>query len=184
MAETSNERNVPAPAGRRGPRLYRFWNWKAGLASGLLRAPLLFTVNAGGGLAGAAAATLTEFVFRVAVSGVYGALTQAVREVRPSWLAGLTVGVALPATAHLLQYAAHAAGRTPRPGLSVAVSVVFTILAALFNWHVMRHGAMLAGPGGAGLGQDLRRMPGLLWSFLAAGPRALRRLASLFSRRL
>jgi hypothetical protein len=149
------------------------WNWKAAVFSSTTRALLFFCANLSAGWAAATGAMLAEFSYRAVTAGFYGAITQAFRQVEPAWTAALTVVVVLPAASHAIELTMHWLRGTPRIMTSVIASVVFTMLSTLFNWFVMRRGALVVGEEGQSLIQDLRRMPQLLRAFLAAGPLAL-----------
>lgn len=155
--------------------LIRKWNWKSAVTSTLIRAPIFFLVNLGAGTKAAAGAFLTELVLRSLTSGFYGALTEALRSAEPGWLAGLTAVVLLPAANHSLELLVHWLRGTPKLVHSILASVCLTAISTLFNLYVMRHGAFIVGENRQTLARDLRRTPGLVLGFLAAGPLAILR---------
>jgi hypothetical protein len=53
------------------------------------------------------------------------------------------------------------------------VSLMLSALSALFNWYAMRRGTLLVGGEGRGFGEDLRRLPRLMFNFFAALPRRI-----------
>jgi hypothetical protein len=143
------------------------WNYKSAVLSALFRAPIFFAANVAAGLDAATAAFVTEFAFRFATAGFYGAVTQAFRRVEPPMLAALGAVVLLPAIAHSLEFLVHWLRGTSELAISIVASIAFTVLSTSFNLFAMRRGALIAGEGAASLLSDLRRMPRLLISFLA-----------------
>jgi hypothetical protein len=153
--------------------LVRRWNWKAGVLSGMLRGAIFFATNLPAGRDAAVGATLTEFCYRILLSGGIGSVTEALRKCEPAWAAALTASVALPVFGHLMEFMVHFLRGTPRIRTSIAVSIAFSIFSALFNLYVMRHGVLVVGGERRALIEDLAALPWLLAKFLAAGPLAL-----------
>jgi hypothetical protein len=138
------------------------WNWKAALLSALFRGvafALPMTRLAG---AGAMRSLCIELGFRLAIGGFWGSLLQAFRGAQPAWLAALSVAVALPATAHVLEYAALRAGHVTHIKTGMVVSVIISIGSLLINLRLMRKGLLVTGNDGESLRSDLRRIPGAL----------------------
>jgi hypothetical protein len=156
--------------------LVRRWNWKAALTSALMRGGIFFSVNLSAGLDAALGVLLTEFVFRTVTSGFYGSILQAFRRAEPAWAAALTTLVLLPLCNHTLEWLIHWSRGTPKLARSIVASVTFTVLSTLFNLYIMRKGALVVGENSASLWDDMKRMPGLMASFVAAGPLAVYRL--------
>ena len=154
--------------------LLRRWNWKSALYSSLIRAGLFFSMNLTGGLRLAYAAMFTEFIYRVLTAGFYGALTQAFRKVEPRWQGTLAALLVLMTASHSVELFIHWLRGTPNLAASIAASACFTLLSTLFNLHAMRRGVFVTDQDERSLGEDLRRLPGLLWSFAASAPRLLR----------
>jgi hypothetical protein len=152
------------------------WNWKSALMSTMLRAPIFFFVNLAAGRRAAFGALLTELVLRTLTSGLYGSLTEALRDAEPAWLAALTAAVLMPAANHSLELLVHWLRGTPRLAASILASIGFTVFTTLFNLYAMRRGALIVGENQQSLGQDLRRMPRLVGGFLVSGPLAILRL--------
>jgi hypothetical protein len=148
--------------------LGRRWNYKSAVLSSLARASLFFTANLSAGFDAAAAAFLTELCFRFTTAGFYGALTQAFRRVEPPLHGTLAALVLLPAVAHTLEWVVHRWRGTAELGTSIAASLLFTAVSTTFNLFAMRRGLLIVGDGGGSLLADLRRMPRLVVSFIAA----------------
>ena len=173
-----NQANSEIPAGlsaahvlvllARHPWRYvgRRWNYKSAVMSSLVRAPIFFLANLSAGPDAAVAAMQVEFVFRFMTAGLYGALTQAFRQVEPPSAATLTVMLLLPLVGHSLELGVHWWRGTPELAASIAASVAFTALSTAFNLFAMRRGALIIGEGSRSLWHDLARMPALLAAFL------------------
>jgi hypothetical protein len=142
------------------------WNYKSAVMSSLVRAQIFFLTNLVSGPEAAIAAMLTEFVFRFATAGVYGALTQAFRHVQPERTATIAVMFLLPLVGHSGELALHWLRGTPQLATSMTVSVAFTTLSTAFNLFAMRRGALIVGEGSGSLWRDLMRMPSLLAAFV------------------
>jgi hypothetical protein len=155
--------------------LIRRWNWKSAVLSSLLRAAIFFFTNLVAGWHAAVGALLAELVLRAATSGFYGAITEAFSEARPAWAAMATAMVLLPLANHSLEFLVHWMRGTPKLGVSITASIVFTALSTSFNLYAMRHGVLTVGGRSKSLREDLARLLPLLGQFLLAGPRALLR---------
>lgn len=111
-------------------------------------------------------AGIAEFLLFCCLSGFTGAAVQRIRHLRPEWLARVLILGAIPALTHLSEFLLHTALATPARRSAIVVSLGLSVVSEAFTWHVMRQGAMLAGPAGASLSADLRRMPALVWGFV------------------
>jgi hypothetical protein len=134
------------------------WNWKAGLLSAAIRSILFLgvvVVRGTDALGGAA----IEIVFRILVGGCWGSLMQAFRRARPAWLGGLFVALVLPASAHVLEYAALKAGGATHIRSGMTVSIAFSLASLAVNYGLMRRGLLITGNEALSLGEDLRRVP-------------------------
>jgi hypothetical protein len=151
--------------------LGRKWNYKSAIMSSAMRSTLFFTTNLTAGFDAAAAAMLTEFVFRFTTAGFYGAATQAFRRVEPPLHGTIGAAILLPAVAHSLELVVHWARGTPELAASLIASVAFTALSTSFNLFAMRRGALVVGADGSSLLTDLSRVPRLVIAFLALGSR-------------
>lgn len=158
--------------------LFHRWNWKSALLSSILRASLFFGTNLSAGLPAAIAALKTELVFRAVTSGFYGALTEAFREAEPPWTGALTVMLLLPVANHSIELLVHWIRGTQNLYSSILASVALTAISTLFNFYLMRRGAMIVGVGRGSLGTDMARMPKLTLDFITLLPRYLIRRLS------
>jgi hypothetical protein len=153
--------------------LIRRWNWKAALLSSLLRATIFFFTNLIAGWHAALGAMLAELVFRSITSGFYGAITESFSLARPAWAATAAAMVALPLLAHSLEFLVHWLRGTPKLGLSIGTSVIFTGISTAFNLYAMRRGILTTTGSSKSLRHDLSQVPRLLLDFILAGPREI-----------
>jgi thiamine transporter ThiT len=164
--------------------LFVRWNWKAALLSSLLRGTIFFCTNLISGFHAAIGAMLAEFALRATTSGFYGAITESLSAARPPWAATVAAMVLLPFLAHTLEFLVHWLRGTPKLGLSIATSVIFTAFSTAFNLFAMRRGVLITNGECKSLSHDLSRIPLLLLEFLLAGPKHIGRVVSrAFSRR-
>ncbi len=148
-------------------KILRMWNWKSAALSIILRGPIFLIASVRRGWAVAAAALITEAVFCAVTAGFYGMFVQAVRNARPKWVTGLLITVLIPAGFQGLEYGMHYVRGTPHLKGAEIASVIISALSALFNWYAMRRGALLVGGEGGDFGGDMRRMPRLIFNFVA-----------------
>ncbi len=161
------------------------WNWKSALLGAILRASFYFTVYQASreNWVVTLTAVLVELSFRFFTSGISGAVVQSFRRARPAWLATLIVTTTLPVFSHSIEYATHfaqenyfnsvfAASENNARQKAFAVSVLFSVLSAMFNLFVMRHGVLLVGAGAEtkSLWSDLKRIPFLIYEFVTFLP--------------
>ncbi len=147
--------------------LIKRWNWKSAVTSSTVRAAIFFAVNLRSGEDAAWAAFWTEFIYRALTSGFYGALTQALSEVRPRWQGTMGALLLLPIANHALEFVAHWASGTAELFLSILASMCFTALSSTFHVFVMRRGLLTVGDGSQGLLADLAQMPKAVALFVA-----------------
>ena len=161
------------------------WNWKSALIGAIIRASFYFTVYKASkeSLLVTMTAVLLEFVFRFITSGISGSLVQSFRRASPAWLATLIITISLPIFSHTIEYITHysqehffsnvfAASENNARQKAFAISVLFSVLSALFNLFVMRHGVLLVGAGEETktLWSDLKRIPLLIGEFVTYIP--------------
>lgn len=158
---------------RRPQQLLVLWNWKSALLSIVLRGPIFFVAGVRQGWRVAIAALFTESVFCALSAGFYGAVVQSLKDAEPQWLTGVFLTVVMPVIFQVLEYLLHWFRGTPHLRIAGIVSLVVSALSALFNWYAMRRGTLLVGREGGGFGGDLRRLPQLLFGFLAFLPRKI-----------
>jgi len=161
------------------------WNWKSALLGAILRASFYFTVYKASkeNWIVTLTAVLVELAFRFLTSGVSGAVVQSFRRAAPAWLATMIVTITLPIFSHSIEYITHyaqenyfnsvfAASENNARQKAFAVSVLFSVLSAMFNLFMMRHGVLLVGAGEEtkSLWSDLKKIPFLIYEFVTFLP--------------
>ncbi len=161
------------------------WNWKAALLGALLRASFYFTVYkvSRESWLVTLSAVLVEFSFRFFTSGISGALIQSFRRATPAWLATLIISISLPVFSHTIEFVTHYTqeiyfssifppSENNSRTIAFAVSVLFSVLSAMFNIFIMRHGVLLVGAGSESqtLWEDMKKIPLLILEFMAFLP--------------
>ena len=168
------------------------WNWKSALVGALVRASFYFTVYKASRESWIVTLTavLVEMSFRFITSGISGSLVQSFRRAEPAWLATTIVTISLPIFSHSVEYLTHyaqehffsdvfAPSANNARQKAFAVSVLISVLSAMFNLFIMQHGVMLVGAGSEtkSLWSDFKRIPLLIVEFITFLP--LRILAFL-----
>ena len=150
------------------------WNWKAAVLSALLRSPIFFTAYLAQkqGLWIAFGAMLAQFFFRTLFGGVNGAIIQSFSRVEPAWQAVVTIPLVLAAFSHLIEFVVQTGfdslTGTHGKGKAILVSIIISIISAVFNLFAMRRGALLVkDESEQSLWRDLKRMPWLALEFLS-----------------
>jgi hypothetical protein len=159
---------------RRPQRILLLWNWKSASLSIILRAPIFLGVTIHRGFRVSASAILVECAYCAITAGFYGAIVQTLRDAEPQWLTLLFITVAIPAIFQVFEFLLHRLHGTPHLKIAEFISIGVSAVSALFNWYAMRRGALLVGGEGGSFGADLRRLPRLIFNFVASGPRSWR----------
>ncbi len=164
------------------------WNWKSALLGALMRASFYFTVykTSRESWVVTMAAVLVEFGFRFFTSGISGALVQSFRKAKPPWLAMLIVSIILPAFSHTVEFFTHYAqeeyfhnvfpsAEGNAREIAFTISVLVSVISALFNIFMMRNGVLLVGAGEEtkSLWGDFKRIPILLYEFTLFLPKQI-----------
>lgn len=162
------------------------WNWKSAMIGAFLRASFYFGVYQASSQSWLVTLTavLVELAFRFITTGMAGAVVQSFRRATPVWLANVIVSISLPAFSHTVEYFTHyaqerylydifaASENSVARQRAFAISVLFSVLSALFNLFAMKHGVLLVGAGEETLSlkDDIKRMPRMVGEFTAFLP--------------
>ena len=164
------------------------WNWKSALMGALMRASFYFTVYQASRetFVVTMTAVIVELSFRFFTSGISGSLVQSFRRASPAWLAMLIVSVSLPIFGHTVEFVTHFVQEEYFSNVfpksinssrqkAFAVSVLISVLSALFNIFLMRNGVMLVGAGEdtKSLWGDFKSIPVLLYEFVLFLPKQI-----------
>ena len=164
------------------------WNWKSAMLGALLRASLYFTVFQASkeSFLVTLTAVIVEFSFRFFTSGISGALVQSFRRASPVWIATLIVTVSLPVFSHTVEFFTHYVqeeyfstifppSENAARQRAFAISVLFSMLSAMFNIFMMRQGVLLVGAGEEqkSIWSDFKMIPFLVWEFILFLPKLM-----------
>jgi hypothetical protein len=152
-------------------RLFRQWNWKNAMFTALVRGAVFFATNVVAGVPAAIRAFAVDALFRVPLSGIYAAITQALRSAQPRWAVLMVIGVAVPMFGHSVEFLVHWLFETPELRVSILASVIFSAASTLFNLFSMERGVFLVGAAARPFREDLKRLPALLLDFVLAPAR-------------
>ncbi len=156
------------------------WNWKTALIGALVRASFYFTVYQASRETWIVTLTAVgvELAFRFVTTGLAGAVVQSFRRATPEWVATAIISISLPTITHLIEFFTHYVQETYYSDVfpasandsrqkTFAVSVLFSVISAMFNLYIMRHGVLLVGAGEATqtLWTDVKKMPVLVKDF-------------------
>jgi hypothetical protein len=157
------------------------WNYKSAFFGAILRASFYFTVYKASKESWIVTLTavLVELSFRFFSSGISGSIIQSFRKAQPQWLATLIVSISLPIFSHSVEFITHygqeqwfshvfAAAENNSRQKAFAISVLFSVLSAVFNLFVMRQGVLLVGKDEdvKTLWGDIKRIPLLVYEFV------------------
>ncbi len=169
-------------------QIIRRWNWKSALLGAALRASFYFTVYKASRESWLVTMTavLVELSFRFITSGISGSLVQSFRRASPAWLAMGIVTISLPIFGHTVEFFTHyvqenyfsavfPASINSSRQKAFAVSVLISVLSALFNIFLMRNGIMLVGAGEETktLWHDVKAIPSMLYEFVLFLPKQI-----------
>ncbi len=143
-----------------------YWNWKCALVSATARSIVYLAAMARTGLRGGLAVVLVEMAYVTLTAGLYAGLQQKALGLRSRLLGNLTVVLAVPGLAQLLDWFAHHAAGAAAPARATLAVCIFAALSALFHLHVMRQGTFITGHRAHSLSEDFRRIPRLTAGFL------------------
>ena len=160
------------------------WNWKAALLSASLRVPLFLLATLRHGLKAISIAVLVEAVYSAFISGCFGAFVQKMRHARPLWASALLIVAVLPALLLWFDYLLHLYTGMPNLKGGMWAAAILCVLSSLFNWYLMKHGNLLVGKSGRPFASDLKRMPRMVFDFVALIPRYCYRLVRSSNLRL
>jgi hypothetical protein len=161
------------------------WNWKSATLGAVFRASFYFTVYKASkeNWSVTLTAVFVEFAFRFFTSGISGALVQSFRRATPAWLATSIVTISLPIFGHTVEFITHyiqetffadvfAAAENKARQKAFAVSVLISVLSAMFNIFIFRKGVLLVGAGAEtkSLWGDVKSLPLLIIEFIGFLP--------------
>ncbi len=177
--------------GRHPLQLITRWNWKSALLAAIVRSSFYFTVYQASrqSLVVTLTAVGIELAFRFLTTGVAGAVVQSFRRATPEWAATVIISISLPTITHLIEFFTHyvqenyyadifPASTNSARQKTFAISVLFSVVSAMFNLYLMRRGVLLVGAGEETqtLRNDFKKIPFMISEFIKILPLLLIRL--------
>lgn len=150
------------------------WNWKAAIISSVLRAPIFFGAYLAQkqGLKMAFAAMGLQFIFRAVTGGTNGAIIQSFSKIEPAWHAVVTIPIVLTVFMHigewLLQAAFDSYYGTSGKTTAVLISILGSVISAVFNLFAMRRGLLLVkDESQQSFWRDIKQMPWIVFELVS-----------------
>ena len=171
--------------GRHPLQLITRWNWKSALLAAIVRSSFYFTVYQASrqSLIVTLTAVGIELSFRFLTTGVAGAVVQSFRRATPEWAATVVISISLPTITHLIEFFTHyvqekyyadifPASTNSARQKTFAISVLFSVVSAMFNLYLMRRGVLLVGAGEETqtLRNDFKKIPFMISEFIKILP--------------
>jgi hypothetical protein len=152
------------------------WNWKVVLITAICRAIACMAALRHTQAHAREHFGLVEAGYVLLTAGVFSALQQqslGIKTRRLAWLVTVIIVplVSLGADVLVHQWLDQVNAHTLGIG-----ALAFTLISAMFHWHIMQHGAMLVGESSSSFWTDMKRMPKLLLSFVTEPVLSLRRM--------
>jgi hypothetical protein len=175
-----SERKTPETVGKVISRLLRHpfqslilrWNWKSAFLSATMRSSIFFATYliSRESLKVAFGAMLVQFSFRTLLGGVNGAIIQSFSKVEPVWKSALIVPLMLSVFSHTIEFITQTAydkyAGTTAKNKAILISIIISIISAVFNLFIMRRGTLLVKDDREQtLRNDMKRMPLLIMEF-------------------
>lgn len=149
------------------------WNWKSAFLSATMRSSIFlvtYLINKEG-LKIALGAMAAQFIFRTIFGGVNGTIIQSFRKAEPAWQSVLIVPLVLAVFSHTIEFTVQTAydnyaGTTAKSKV-IIISIIISIISAVFNLFVMRRGVFIVKDAKEqSLWEDMKRIPLLTVEFL------------------
>jgi hypothetical protein len=147
--------------------LFTHWNWKAALVVGLIRGGACAAALTGLTLHARQDFGLVEFAYVLATSGFASALQQQSLGVQSRRMGWFLCVVFIPFASLGLDAMCHLWINGIGGKQIGVIACIFTLVSAMFHWHVMSKGAMLVGEESRPLLDDMLAMPKLTFLFVA-----------------
>ena len=144
---------------------FTHWNWKVAATTAIFRGAACIVALRHVDIHARQHFGAVEAAYVLLTAGFFSALQQQSLDIKSSKLAWLAAVIVVPFTSLGADSLLHVwLNRVNAHALGIGAAI-FTLVSAMFHWHVMRNGAMLVGESSSSLVDDLKRMPKLLLSF-------------------
>jgi membrane-anchored protein YejM (alkaline phosphatase superfamily) len=116
---------------------------------------------------------IVEAAYVLATAGVFSAWQQQALSLKPRRFGWLVVVLAVPLSSLAADSLLHLwLDRANMRSLGIS-ALAFTLLSAMFHWHIMQNGAMRVGAESRTFIEDMRQMPRLALTFVTDPARAI-----------
>jgi len=156
---------------------FTHWNWKAAAIAAVLRAFACAAALRNVDPHARRHFGIVEAVFVLLTSGFFSALQQQSLSVKSRCLGWMLCVITIPLASLSADSLLHLWLDSGNMRTLGACALIFTLVSAMFHWHVMQNGALLVGHGSRSFWTDLKQMPRLAASFVTI-PLALLRQES------
>lgn len=152
------------------------WNWKAALITAIFRGAACMAALRHVHPHARQHFSVVEMAYVLLTAGLFSAWQQQALGIKSRYLAWFVVVVAVPLSSLGADAVIHSLlDHVDAHALGIG-ALIFTLVSAMFHWHMMTNGVMLVGEQSYSLASDFKQMPGLLLSFVTAPVRWSRSL--------
>ncbi|HEX3435714.1 MAG TPA: hypothetical protein VHT24_03030 [Pseudacidobacterium sp.] len=144
------------------------WNWKCAILAALLRGVACILALRHAQPLARQHFGMVEMGYVLLTSGMFSGWQQQSLRLKPRYFAWLMVVVVLPLASLGADAFVHLWLDSIKARSLGIGALAFTLLSAMFHWHVMQNGAMLVGESSNSLWDDLKRVPNLLLTFVCS----------------
>jgi hypothetical protein len=145
---------------------FTHWNWKVAITTASLRGLVCMLALHHADLHARRHFGAVEAIYVLFTSGFFSALQQQALAMRPRMLAWLITVIAVPLTSLGADSLVHL-WLNPVDAHALGIgALLFTLISAMFHWHMMQNGVMLVGKDSNSLTADLKQLPKVALSFL------------------
>lgn len=147
---------------------FTHWNWKAALITALFRGAACMAALRDVHPHARQHFSAVEMAYVLLTAGIFSAWQQQALGIKPLYRAWLIVVVIVPLTSLGADGLAHSLlDHVNAHALGIG-ALIFTLVSAMFHWHLMENGAMLVGEESRSFASDMRLLPRLALSFVTA----------------
>lgn len=157
---------------------FTHWNWKAALITAIFRGSACMLALQHAHPQAREHFSLVEMTYVLLTAGIFSAWQQQALAIKRRYLAWLVVVIIVPLSSLAVDAAAHSLlDHVNAHALGIG-ALIFTLVSAMFHWHLMQRGVMLVGEQSRSFLSDIKQIPALLLSFVTSPVSWLRDLFS------
>jgi hypothetical protein len=141
------------------------WNWKVAVTTAIFRGLVCMLALHNSNMQARQHFGAVEAVYVLFTSGFFSAFQQQALTTRPRILAWLIVVIFVPVLSLGADSLVHLWLNTANAHALGIGALIFTLVSAMFHWHMLQNGVMLVGKDSGSLIGDLKQLPKLVLSF-------------------